>query len=181
MSETSSERPASTAADAPPPAHDVVDVDEYAMLRCALPTTALIGRLHRAFARSSIDGPAQWRILCESTIYLGGDDVRVASLAGWRRERMPELPADGRLTVAPDWIAEMDPPGRRRLNAAVSRPAYGQAGVRHLWLVDPVTQILEAFELDDGRWRLIDTLGDDDTVSLAPFEAITFRLSELWD
>ena len=58
MSETSSERPASTAADAPPPAHDVVDVDAYAMLRCAQATTALIGRLHRAFARSSIDGPA---------------------------------------------------------------------------------------------------------------------------
>ena len=28
------------------------------MLRCAQATTALIGRLHRAFARSSIDGPA---------------------------------------------------------------------------------------------------------------------------
>ena len=177
MSETSSERPASTAADAPPPAHDVVDVDEYAMLRCAQATTALI----HAFARSSIDGPAQWRILCEPTIYLRGDDVRVPSLAGWRRECMPELPADERLTVAPDWIAEMHPPGRRRLNATVNRPAYGQADVSHLWLVDPVTQILEAFELDDGLWRLIDTLENDNPVCLAPFEAITFRLSELWD
>ena len=44
-----------------------------------------------------------------------------------------------------------------------------------------MTPIIEAFELDDSQWRLMDTLGDDDTVSLAPFEAISFRLSELWD
>ena len=61
------------------------------------------------------------------------------------------------------------------------RPIYAHEGVPHLWLVDPVERILEAFELYDGQWRLIATVEDNDPVSIAPFEAITFSLGELWD
>ena len=61
------------------------------------------------------------------------------------------------------------------------RPVYADEGVLHLWLVDPVERILEAFALYEGQWRLIATVEDNDPVSIAPFEAITFSLGELCD
>lgn len=46
-------------------------------------------------------GPGGWVILDESELHLG-DDVLVSDLAGWRRERMPEMPATAFTTMAPD-------------------------------------------------------------------------------
>ena len=37
-----------------------------------------------------------------------------------------------------------------------------------------------AFELADGRWTLANTVRDDMTVALVPFEAMPFELSRLW-
>ena len=51
----------------------------------------------------------------------------------------------------------------------------------HLWLVDPVEQILEAFALDDGHWRLIAAVEHNDPVQIPPFDASTFRLGDLWN
>jgi hypothetical protein len=39
----------------------------------------------------------------------------------------------------------------------------------------------EAFTLDSGQWRLVAALRDDREICLAPFEAISFSLSELWE
>ena len=64
---------------------------------------------------------------------------------------------------------------------AVKLPVYAHYGVAHAWLVDPLAQTLEAFSLHEGHWLLIATLADDDPVSLAPFDAITFSLADLWE
>ena len=57
---------------------------------------------------------------------------------------------------------------------------YGEAGVPHMWLIDPRLQILEAFGNDDGRWTKIGDWNSDDQVSAPPFDAITFSLADLW-
>ena len=49
-----------------------------------------------------------------------------------------------------------------------------------LWFVDPDMQMLEAFVLGDVQWLLLDTLTDADAVPLAPFDAISFSLGDLW-
>ncbi|HWP01432.1 MAG TPA: hypothetical protein VNL74_12545 [Methylococcus sp.] len=42
--------------------------------------------------------------------------------------------------------------------------------VAHAWLVDPLAQMLEAFEPCEGRWVRIGSLKDDDPVAVAPFD-----------
>ncbi|MEI7867959.1 MAG: Uma2 family endonuclease [Candidatus Methylumidiphilus sp.] len=59
-------------------------------------------------------------------------------------------------------------------------PLYARFGVAHAWRVDPLAQTLEAFSLMDGKWLLVATVKDDDTVSVPPFEAISFSLAYLW-
>ena len=44
---------------------------------------------------------------------------------------------------------------------------------------DPADRTLEAFELHEGQWLLIESAKDDDPVSIRPFDAITFSLGDL--
>ena len=59
-------------------------------------------------------------------------------------------------------------------------PKYARYGVAHFWLIDPVVRTLEVYQLRDSRWTLMVTLKDDDSVKIAPFDAIEFSLGGLW-
>ena len=59
-------------------------------------------------------------------------------------------------------------------------PLYARHGVCFVWLVDPKTHTLEAYELADVKWRPLGVDRDDDRVSVAPFDAIAIRLADLW-
>jgi len=124
-------------------------------------------------------GPGGWWILDEPELHLG-DDIVVPDLAGWRRERMTELPDTAHFTLAPDWVCEVLSPSTRRLDLHGKRPVYAREGVAHLWLVEPTDRTLEAFELREGQWVLIGGAKDDEPVSIPPFHAITFGLGDLW-
>ena len=124
-------------------------------------------------------GPGGWWIKFEPELHLG-DDILVPGLAGWRRERMPELPDTAYFTLAPDWVCKVLSASTRRLDLHGKRPVYAREGVAHLWLVDPTDRTLEAFELRAGEWVLIGTAKDDEPVSVRPFDAITLSLGDLW-
>ena len=139
----------------------------------------LVGTLGPPFDHGNA-GPGGWRILYEPELHLDAE-VLVPDLAGWRRERMPALPDTAYFTLAPDWVCEILAPSTRSVDLVHKRPIYAAAGIAHLWLIDPVEEILEAFALDDGHWRLIAAVEHDDAVRIPPFDALTFRLAELWD
>ncbi len=71
-------------------------------------------------------------------------------------------------------------PSTENLDRNAKRTAYGRAGVAYLWLLDPRSRSLEAFQLVAGNWMLIGVVTDDEVVSLPPFEAISFPLAELF-
>ncbi|CAN5650239.1 hypothetical protein BH23PSE1_BH23PSE1_07310 [soil metagenome] len=124
-------------------------------------------------------GPGGWWILDEPELHLG-DDVLVPDLAGWRRERMPQLPEAAAFTIVPDWVCEILSPTTRKLDRTAKRDRYRSAGAGHLWLVDGEERTLEAFVLRDGAWVLEAALKDEDAVRVRPFDAIVFPLSALW-
>jgi len=124
-------------------------------------------------------GPGGWWIIDEPELHLG-DDVLVPDLAGWRRERMPSYPDLAFFELAPDWVCEVLSPGTRRIDLTDKRAIYGEAGVGHLWFVDPLARTLEAFALREDAWVLVAALKDDAEVRLPPFEAVGFALGALW-
>jgi Uma2 family endonuclease len=125
------------------------------------------------------DGPGGWWIIDEPELHIG-NDVLVPDLAGWRRERMPAFPDAPWFDLASDWVCEVLSPGTRRIDLTSKRRLYAEAGVPHLWLVDPIARTLEAFALRSGAWTLIAALKDDEEVRVPPFDAIAFPLSVLW-
>ena len=124
-------------------------------------------------------GPGGWIILDEPELHFGSR-VLVPDLAGWRRERMPELPDVSFFELPPDWVCEVLSPSTERLDRVKKLPIYAEVGVRHAWLAAPLVKTLEVYRLDaTGRWLLLGT-HTDGHVRSEPFEAIEFDVSALW-
>ncbi len=126
-----------------------------------------------------VGGPGGWWIIIEPELYLGSD-VIVPDVAGWRRERMPQLPESAWFEMAPDWVSEILSPSTARIDRALKMRLYARAQVPHLWLIDPDPQTLEIYRLEGEHWLLPETLKEDDLVRQPPFYAVAFPLDSLW-
>lgn len=146
--------------------------------RHTLASSRLGSRLGRAFDEG-IDGPGGWWILDEPEVHLG-EHVLVPDLAGWRTERLPELPETAFFATAPDWICEVLSPSTEAEDRAEKLPVYAEFEVQHAWLVDPKLRTVEVFRREDRQWLLLATHRDDAVVRAEPFDAIEFSLSALW-
>jgi Uma2 family endonuclease len=128
-------------------------------------------------------GPGGWIILDEPELHLGPrplPDILVPDLAGWRRERVPELPHAAYFDLAPDWACEVLSPATQRLDRTHKRDVYLRERVKHLWLVDPDARTLEIFRLANDAYLLVATFADDARIRAEPFDAIELELGLLW-
>jgi Uma2 family endonuclease len=126
-------------------------------------------------------GPGGWWILVEPEIHFITDrEVAVPDLAGWRRERMPQIPEGHRFEIVPDWICEILSPSTASKDREVKMPIYAHYGVAYAWLVDPKRRSLEAFALEESEWRLLATASGTEAISVAPFDALQLGLGNLW-
>jgi Uma2 family endonuclease len=53
---------------------------------------------------------------------------------------------------APDWLAEVLSRSTARHDKSVKIPAYERAGVREVWLIDPIARTLSIYRLEKGRY-----------------------------
>ncbi len=132
-------------------------------------------------------GPGGWHILDEPELHFpdpaapGEIEVVVPDIAGWRLERMPELPDTAYFTLAPDWACEVLSKSTEAYDRETKMPVYAREGVSHAWLIDPIKCVLEAYTLGrGGRWRAPSVHRGDERVRLAPFDAIELDLAVLW-
>jgi Uma2 family endonuclease len=123
--------------------------------------------------------PGGWILLDEPELHFHGD-ILAPDLAGWRRERMPELPDAAAFELAPDWVCEVLSPSTSALDRADKLPIYAREGVRHAWLVDPIARTLEVLRLEGANWLLVGTWSGDVDVRAEPFDAIELELGVLW-
>jgi Uma2 family endonuclease len=162
---------------------EIVDGDLYATPRPAIPHVIATTRLSTSLGGpfdSGRDGPGGWWILGEPELHLGNSDIVVPNLAGWRRSRLPDMPRESFLTVAPDWVGETVSPSTERLDGSKKLAIYAREHVSHLWLVNPLSETLEAYRLEQGRWLLLDTHAGDVSARVEPFDAIELELWLLW-
>ena len=141
-------------------------------------TTRLGTELEGPFDRGK-GGPGGWVILFEPELHIV-EQVLVPDLAGWRRERMPEMPDAAYLELPPDWLCEVLSPATARIDRANKMRHYAAAGVRHVWLVDPVATTLEVYRLDGEGWRLVQTHAGAAMIRPEPFDAVELDLGSLW-
>ncbi|AKT42065.1 Uma2 family endonuclease [Chondromyces crocatus] len=155
----------------------------YSSSRPGGPHTKASGMLYldlgNPFSRGR-GGPGGWWILPEPKLALGGDII-CPDLAGWRRERMPEVYTAPACSLPPDWACEVLSPSTARHDRVVKMPLHAAAGVPWVWLLDPAAQMLEVFHLgQQGLWMLKTAVAGDAVVHAPPFEAVALELSALW-
>jgi Uma2 family endonuclease len=125
-------------------------------------------------------GGTGWWIEVEAEIRLLEERLTVPDLAGWRVERVAEMPEDNPLVVVPDWTCEVLSPTTARDDRRLKLPLYIRAGVLHVWLVDPDQRLVEVFEPVGGRATLVASGADDERVAFPPFDDVPVELARLW-
>lgn len=140
--------------------------------------SSLLGSLHPPFDRG-IGGPGGWWILTEPELHLG-EEVVVPDLGGWRRERLAALPDEAFFSLPPDWLCEVLSPSTERIDRGRKLRIYAEAGVAHVWFLNPLERTLEVMRLRDGAWTIVSVSIDSAVVRAEPFEAIELDLSSLW-
>jgi len=146
--------------------------------RHALASSVLGAKLGSSFHLGE-GGLGGWFILDEPELHFG-EDALVPDIAGWRRERMPEVPDTAAFELAPDWVCEVLSPSTSSLDRSVKLPVYAREGVSHVWLLDPKARTLEVFRLDGERYTLLGKHGAVARMRAEPFEALELELALLW-
>jgi Uma2 family endonuclease len=161
---------------------EIIDGELHTMPRPRATHSRAASRLGRYIGQFDDDeGPSGWILLDEPELHLGPmPDKVVPDLAGWRRERMPELPDVAAFTLAPDWVCEVLSESTEAIDRGKKLRIYRREGVGHVWLVNPTLRTLEVYRLTQGQWMLVDTHEGEDAVRAEPFESIELPLARLW-
>jgi Uma2 family endonuclease len=145
-----------------------------------LVASSLGGELDGPFFKGR-GGPGGWWILDEPEVKFEDEAQHyVPDLAGWRRERLPEIPSGHIFTVVPDWVCEVISPSSRGYDRVAKWNVYAKHGVSYYWIIDPEAKSVEAFKLDRGSWRSIGAFKGVGKMRAEPFDAIEIDLKWLW-
>jgi Uma2 family endonuclease len=121
-----------------------------------------------------------WWIIVEPDVRLTQHRILRPDLAGWRKERMPELTDDWPIDLRPDWVCEIASPSNAHYDRGIKSKVYREAGVPWYWLADPQERTLEVFELTGENWRYRDSFSDGDVLALPPFDDAVLRIADLF-
>ncbi len=126
-------------------------------------------------------GPGGWWILPEPGIELPNAPEVSPDVAGWRCERMPELPDDNEpIRVVPDWICEIFTKRTRAYALHTKKPFYARIGVEWLWYVDMEAETLTVQRLHQGKWLELGVYAGDLCVRAEPFDVVEINLGRWW-
>lgn len=143
----------------------------------------LVADLDGPFRRGR-GGPGGWIILAEPELHLGRRPDRLApDLAGWRRERLTELPDNAAFTLAPDWVCEILSDSTERIDRLKKSRVYAREGVGHFWLLHPIHRTLEVLRNTNGQWLQVaafDLEDGDKLIRAEPFDAIELDFESLF-
>jgi Uma2 family endonuclease len=148
-------------------------------LRHAVAATRLTSRIAPPFDEGS-GGPGGWWILIEPELHFG-DDVVVPDLAGWKRERLPVVPDEPHLELAPDWVCEILSPSTERIDRGLKLAIYAREQVGYVWLLNPETGTLEVLRLREGNFLVLAVHTGESPVRAEPFDAVELDLAGLWN
>ncbi len=160
----------------------IIDGELIAMPRPASPHAvahSVLGGLLLTTFQVGQPAPGGWWIVDEPELHFG-QDVLVPDIAGWRRERMPQMRRVPFFTLAPDWVCEVLSPSTASLDRKRKREVYAREGVEYVWLVDPASRTLEVFRRLEAQWVQRGTYSGETRIRAEPFEALELDLGALW-
>lgn len=78
---------------------------------------------------------------------------------------------------APDWIIEIVSPSTKRTDYSIKLFKYRTAGVREYWIVNPLTNTVNVYDLEKEEQS--DQYSFDDDIKVCIYDDLTINISEL--
>lgn len=160
--------------------HEIVGGD---LVRKAMPSfrhgrsqAGLLRRVDRPYGRRPGGRfPGGWWFVTETEVLFEDHEIYRPDIAGWRRERMPEMPADFPVVLRPDWVCEILSPSNTKNDVVRKKRTYHRCQVPHYWVIDPVSETLEVHRWTDQGYLIVQSAEGEERIAAEPFEAV--RLS----
>ena len=124
-------------------------------------------------------GPGGWWIATEVHVAYG-EEIYCHDLAGWRRERVPEMPDGYPVRIRPDWVSEIVSPKHEKRDFVTKPQTLHAAEVLYYWILHPEEQMLIVQRWTSKGYLTILSASAGQTVRAQPFDAIEIRVSELF-
>lgn len=122
--------------------------------------------------------PGGWWFASEAEIQFEDSQVFRPDIAGWRRERMQELPTEVPITLRPDWICEILSKNRRN-DLIKKKRVYHRHEVGHYWILDPLEGTLAVYRWHPDGYVEVSIADRDERIRAEPFDAIELRVGVL--
>ncbi len=124
--------------------------------------------------------PGGWWFATETEVLFTKTDVLKPDVAGWRRERLVELPAEVPVTVRPDWVCEILSKNNKRNDLIKKKRIYQRHEVGHYWLIDPFEETLTVYRWHPDGFVEVLVAARDERVKAEPFDAIDLHVGVLF-
>ena len=95
-------------------------------------------------------------------VYLDEENVIQPHVLWVAQDNTHILVEDKRLVGAPDLTVEIFSPGTALRDKKAKFRLYEKFGVREYWMIDPVENMLEIWQLQDTHFVLVDVFGPND-------------------
>ncbi len=129
--------------------------------------------------RSRGRGPGGWLFMSEAEIVFTPAQVYRPDLAGWRRERMPQIPDEHPIPIRPDWVCEILSPSNKQDDLFTKLRTYQRCQVGHYWIIDPDLQSLCVYRWMPEGYLLVVTAQGDECVRAEPFDILEISVADL--
>lgn len=158
------------------------------LVRKAMPSPAhgraqrtLGGRIGEPYdRRPGKNRPGGWWILTEVEIELEAYEVFRPDVSGYRRERLPSLPAEAPIRLRPDWVAEVLSRSNARNDLVKKMRVYHRSGVPHYWIVDPDAEVLTVYRWAPEGFTVVLSAERGERVRAEPFGEVELDVEALF-
>ncbi len=123
--------------------------------------------------------PGGWWFATEVEVLFEESEVFRPDIAGWRRERLAELPTSVPIAVRPDWVCEILSKNKRN-DLIKKKRVYHRHQVVHYWIVDPLEETLAVYRWHDDGYVEVLIAYRDERVRAEPFDEIDLRVGTLF-
>jgi Uma2 family endonuclease len=100
--------------------------------------------------------------------------------AGWRRDRVSEVPAGRPVRVRPDWVCELLSPSNEKRDLVDKLRILHVAGVPHYWIANPEEKTLVVHRWTPPGYLIVLTAASGELVRAEPFETVELRVGILF-
>ncbi|MGH8021081.1 MAG: Uma2 family endonuclease [Opitutaceae bacterium] len=112
-------------------------------------------------------------------VYLGEHDVYQPGVIFISQDRLHILADDG-AHGAPGLVIEVISPSTAQLDKKRKRGIYARAGVKELWLVDPILLQVHLYNFAEDPTRAVRILDEDETFESPLLPELTFAAAEIF-